>query len=144
MCSPHEWEQKGQFFKILTGLLLLRSSFSSSLFTISLSFLFPSWSMLDKHLGISFSSVKRYPPRKIFGFAKIFLEKIAILCDVVLPDSTYWNPFSSFQKITKKASLLFENYLEQGTSKCLIVLHVLCSKSDTSCASWQLIKTKIK
>ena len=94
MCSPREWGQKGQFFKILTGFLFLRSSFSSSLFIISLSFLFPSWPMLDKHLSISFSSVKKYPPRKSFGFAKIFLENFAILCDVVLPDS--W--FELFQK----------------------------------------------
>ena len=59
-----------------------------------------------------------------------------------ISQQAYWNPFSSFQKITKKASQLFENYLEQGTSKCLIALHVPCSKSDTSCASWQLIKKK--
>ena len=40
---------------------------------------------VDKHLGISFSPVRRYPSRKSFGFAKIFLRKFAKWCDVGLP-----------------------------------------------------------
>ena len=52
----------------------------------SLSFLFPLWSVLDKHLAICFSPIKKYPPRKSFGFAKIFVKKNVELCDMGLLD----------------------------------------------------------
>ena len=73
------------FLKTLTSLIFLHSS-SSSLHFFS-PFLFPLWFILDKHLDIHFSPIKRYPPRKSFGFATIFVKKFIELCDVSLPNS---------------------------------------------------------